>query len=94
MPGRGLLKLGNDLSFVAAAALDLSGGVMGLASPMSVDEYLGGNISSEDPLTSDVDTATSFSNFDMGTNSRVEEWPELLLFPRLICFSGLLAMTN
>lgn len=71
MPGRGLLKLGKDLSL--AAVFDLSGGVMGLASPMSVDEYFGGMTSSEEFLTSDVDTAISFSSFDMGTSSRVEE---------------------
>lgn len=47
-----------------------------------------------DFLTSDVDIDISFSSLDIGTSSRVEECPELLLFPRLSCFSGLLAMTN
>lgn len=67
---------------------------MGRATPIAADEYLGGNMSAGDLLTSDADIDTSFSNLDMGTSSRVEECPELLLFPRLICFSGLLAMTN
>lgn len=94
VPGRGVLKFENDFSLDIAAAFNFSGGVIGLARPMSAEEYLGGNMSIEDLLTSDVDIETSFSNFDIGTNSRVEECPELLLFPRLICFSGLLAMTN
>lgn len=93
--GRDLLKFGTDrwplLSKLAPA---LSGGVIGLAIPMSVALYLGGNKSREDLLISDVVTATSFSNLDNGTSSLVDDVLELLLFPRLIDFSCLLAMTN
>lgn len=67
---------------------------MGLATPISAEEYLGGNNSSDDFLVSEVVMATSFSSLDIGTSSRVDECPELLLFPRLIGFSGFLAITN
>lgn len=95
MLGRALLKFGTGrLSLLSALVPVLSGGVIGLASPMSVALYLGGNKSREDPLTSVVVTATSFSDLDNGTSSLVEDVLEFLLFPRLIGFSCLLAMTN
>lgn len=93
MPGRTLLKFVNG--FFPGLADFLSGGVIGLATPMSAGVYLGGNRSMEDRFTSGVVvTTTSFSSLDMGTNSRVDEWPELLLLPRLNAFSGLLAITK
>lgn len=86
--------MGNDFSLVTDPEPAFSGGVIGLAIPISVDVYLGGNMSAGDRLTSEAVIDTSFSSLDMDTSSRVEECPELLLFPRLIGFSGLLAITN
>lgn len=68
--------------------------VIGRASPISAVAYFGGDDSLDAFRTSVVPTATSFSSFDMGTNSRVEDVPEALLLPRTICFSGLVAITN
>lgn len=91
------LKFLTGVLFPALSVSALSGGVIGLASPMSVVVYFGGNKSIEGFLISEVlVTATSFSSFDIGTSSRVDDVPELLLFPRLIAgFSGFLfAITN
>lgn len=93
--GLTLLKFRTGDLTSAPFAPPLSGGVIGLASPMSVEVYLGGKRSAEGLLISDVVTATSFSNFDIGTSSLVEECPELPLLPRLMAdFSILLAITN
>lgn len=66
---------------------------MGRATPISAVVYLGGKNWVDDLRSTGEPIAASFSNFDIGTSSRVDDVPDALLW-RVMDFSGFVAITN